>query len=234
MKIKLYNNICSNFYNINMCNSNDKCIISKLSHNSHNSNIEYISDGPIYFNNTSDNNIICKNVNNYNKKIILETFEEYLENISKKDFSKEQLIYDILDGITEQHKIIYKDDLIVIITDYNCDDLLKMHLLVYPMDRTLHTLRDLNKNHIFLLNYIKTKTLEIIKSIYNIDSNVIKIYIDYLLEIWHLHIHFALISNDELQTSCEYSYDLDTVINILDVKTDYYQSIKIKKIVNIS
>lgn len=180
--------------------------------------------------------IICKDINKLDEfffKIIYETYEEYLEIISKRDWIKDKWIYNILDGIAEQDKIIYKDDQIVIIPNYTWDENnnLKMYLLVFPIDKTLHTLRDLNNSHIKLLTHIKNKTLETIKLIYGLDSNIIKMFIHYLPSTYHLHVHFVLISNLDVNSSTEYSHDLDTVINILGIKSDYYQSeyISIKK-----
>ena len=207
--------------------------------------IEYIHDGPIFTNdiyskhkakitNLEGELIVCKDINKldeFYKKIIPETYQEYLEIISQRDFSKEQWVYNILDGIAEQNKIIYRDEYIVIIPNYtwDCMDITKMYLLVFPNDKTLHTLRDLTKTNIDLLVHIKTKTLEVIKSMWGFDSNIIKMYLHYTPSTYHLHIHFVLISNFDVNSSIEYSHDLDNVINTLKIKSDYYQIITMNK-----
>lgn len=180
--------------------------------------------------------IVCNDLNKLDgfcKKIIYETYDEYLTMISKRNFSKEQWVYNILDGISEQDKILYRDNLIVIASNYTWDgkDPLKMYLLVFPTDKTLHTLRDLNSSHIELLQHIKTKTINMINEIYGYEQNVIKMYIHYTPSTFHLHVHFVLVSNIETNSSVEYSHDLDMVINNLKIKSDYYQSndILIKK-----
>jgi m7GpppX diphosphatase len=208
-------------------------------------NIEYIPDGLIFtndiyskhtakINNLEGELIICKDTNKLDgfcKKIAYETHQEYLEIISKRDFTKEQWIYNILDGNAEVDKVVYRDDNIVITPNYNWNgiDSLKMYLIVFPTDKTIHTLRDLTQNHIDLLTHIKNKTLEIIKLKWNFDSDVIKMFIHYMPSTFHLHIHFVLISNVDVNSSVEYSYDLDSVINNLKIKSDYYQSNEIKK-----
>ena len=108
-------------------------------------------------------------------------------------------------------------------------DITKMYLLVFPNDKTLHTLRDLTKTNIDLLVHIKTKTLEVIKSMWGFDSNIIKMYLHYTPSTYHLHIHFVLISNFDVNSSIEYSHDLDNVINTLKIKSDYYQIITMNK-----
>lgn len=180
--------------------------------------------------------IICSDINKLDgfcKKVEYETYQEYKKIISNRDWSKEQWVYNILDGIAEQDKILYQDEHIVIAPNYTwaktCDDnnLNKMYLLVFPMDRKLHTLRDLNSTHIPLLTHIKNKTLEVIKEKYGFDSNVIKMFIHYAPTTYHLHIHFVLVSNTDVNSSIEYSHELDSVINILKIKSDYYQSVDI-------
>jgi len=209
--------------------------------------IEYIHDGIIFVNdiyskqqakltNLEGELIVCKDINKLDgfcKKLVNETYGEYLEIISKRDWGKEQWVYNILDGNAEQDKIIYRDEYIIIAPNYTWDGTnnLKMYLLVFPTDKSLHTLRDLNNTHINLLTHIKTKTLEIIKSTYGFDSDIIKMFIHYTPSTYHLHIHFVLVSNIDVNSSAEYSHDLNTVINILGIKSDYYQSefIDIKK-----
>lgn len=211
------------------------------------SNVEYMMNEPAYtndvyskqpvkINNLEGDLIICSNINKLDgfcKKTVFESYDEYLKIIFERDWSKEQWVYNILDGVAEQDKILYKDEQIVIAPNYTWDgkDILQMYLLVFPTDMTLHTLRDLNLTHLELLTYIKTKTLEVIKSLYGFDSDVIKTFIHYSPSTYHLHVHFVLVSNTDVNSSTEYSHDLDTVMNILQIKSDYYQSndIKIKK-----
>lgn len=209
------------------------------------SKIEYIHDDPLFtndiyskysskINNLDGELIICSNINKIDgfcKKVIEEEYSEYLDIISKRDWSKEQWVYNILDGISEQDKIIYRDEQIVISPNYtwNGNDLSLMYLLVFPIDKTLHSLRDLNSTHIDLLTHMKNKTLEIIKNTYGFNSDIIKMFLHYSPSTYHLHIHFVLISNTNVNSSVEYSYDLDSIINTLKVKSDYYQITNIKK-----
>lgn len=209
--------------------------------------IEFIHDGIIFVNDIYSKQhvklkeldgelIICKDINKLDgfcKKVVYETYQEHLSIISKRNFAKEQWVYNILDGVAEQDKIIYRDEQIVIAPNYTWDskDLFRMYLLVFPIDKTLYTLRDLNSSHIELLKYIKTKTLEVIKSIYGFDSDILKMFVHYAPSTYHLHIHFVLVSNTEVNSSIEYSHELDSIINNLTIKSDYYQSndILIKK-----
>ena len=44
-----------------------------------------------------------------------ETFQEYLDYINKYEQNKDKWIYNIIDGISEQDKIIYRDEFLIVI-----------------------------------------------------------------------------------------------------------------------
>jgi len=194
--------------------------------------------------------IICNDItklDEFNTKIVQETYQEYLEIIKNRDLKKEQWVYNILDGKSENDKILYRDDKIVIIPNYTWNsprfsniyekkiimedniDLSKMHILTFPLDKSLHTIRSLNNSHVSLLKHIKNKTLEIIKEIYNFDKDQIKIYFHYAPSTYHLHVHFTLITYTEINSSVEYSHELSNVIFNLENISDYYQKILMNK-----
>lgn len=180
-------------------------------------------------NNLDGELIICSDINKIDgfcKKIIRETYSEYLDFIKKRDFKKEQWVYNILDGTAEQEKILFRDERLVIIPTYTWsdhNDLAKMHILTFPMEKILHSIRDLDGSHIELLEYMKLKTSEIIKSTYGFESDIIKMYLHYMPSTYHLHIHFVLVSNIDVNSSCEYSHELNTVIENLKINFDYYK-----------
>lgn len=185
-------------------------------------------------NNLEGELIICedlKKLDGFCKKIVPETYEEYLDFISKRDFKKEDWVYNILDGKSEQDKILYKDEQIVICPNYTWDgnDLSKMYLLTFPTDKTLHSIRDLTDKNIELLEHIKNKTLEIIKEKYDFEKETIKIYLHYAPTTYHLHVHFVLVSNTDVNSSIEYSHDLTNVIYNLKINSNYYQIITMNK-----
>jgi len=160
-----------------------------------------------------------------------ESYAEYLQFISAHDFKRESWIYDILHGKKEHDLILFQDEQILIIPNYswNGRDLTKMHVLVFAIDTSLHSLRDLTGKHVELLKYIKIKALSTIKESYDLDESMIKMYVHYSPTYYHLHIHFAAVSNNRLRSSTEYSHNLDTVTDILEMKSDYYQTVSLNK-----
>ena len=179
--------------------------------------------------------IICNDLTKLDKfcnKTIQETYQDYLEFIEKRDFTKEQWVYNILDGQSEQDKILFRNEQIVIIPCYtwsNTQDIEKMHLLVFPLDKKIHSIRDLNSTHIDMLEYSKEKTLEIIKDKYGLERDLIKMYFHYSPSTYHLHIHFVQISNTDVNSSVEYSHELSSVIENLKINSDYYKLVKLNK-----
>lgn len=166
------------------------------------------------------------------RKIVRETYQEYLDFISKYDVDKDKWIYNILDGIEEQEHILYQDDKIVIIPDYkwNGKDVNKLHILVLPKDKNLRSIRSLDASHIELLQYCQSKTCEIIKSIYDVNTDTLKMYFHYAPTTWHLHIHFVHLQNLDANSSVEYCHDLSTVIYNLGIFSDYYKGMLNKRI----
>jgi m7GpppX diphosphatase len=172
--------------------------------------------------------IICNDNNQlrrFEKKIVKETFDEYLKFILKRDTKKDLWIYNIINGISEQESILYRDEYCIIIPTYtwDCKNIDKLHLLCLPVDKTLRSIRSLNSSHNSLLEHMKYTTLDVIKKIYNLNESYIKMFFHYEPSTYHLHIHFVHVNNQECRSSVEYSHELNNVIFNLSICSDYYQ-----------
>jgi m7GpppX diphosphatase len=178
--------------------------------------------------------IICNDINKMRKsekKIIRESFDDYLKYIGKRDIEKDRWIYNIIDGVSEQDDILYRDHKCIVIPTYTWDgeNIDKLHLLCLPIDTRLRCIRSLNSHHIPLLQHMKYITLDIIKSKYNIDECYIKMFFHYEPSTYHLHIHFVNVSNYDSRSSVEYSHELNNVIFNLSICSDYYQKAILNK-----
>jgi m7GpppX diphosphatase len=172
--------------------------------------------------------IICNDVNlmrRSEKRIIRETYEDYLRYIAKRKPTKDQWIYNIIDGTSEQNAILYRDELCVIIPTYIWDGKTvdKLHILCMPTDVSLRCIRSLNSSHILLLEHMKRKTVEIIKNKYGLDEHCLKMFFHYDPSTYHLHIHFVNSAFQYSRSSVEYSHELHNVIFNLSICDDYYQ-----------
>jgi len=220
-------------------NINYKFIPSKLSTIDSISKKELVLKNDVYekYNATAEVQgelIICNDINQmrqFEKKIIRETYYDYIKYIKNRDPKKDQWIYNIIDGTCEQESILYRDELCIIIPTYIWDgkNIEKMHILCLPTDTTLRSIRSLTYKHIPLLEYMKTTTLNIIKEKYGIDEHYIKMFFHYEPSTYHLHIHFVNVSNHDSRSSVEYSHELNNVIFNLSICSDYYQQAILNK-----
>ena len=176
--------------------------------------------------------IVCKDVTQMKqrvKKLVQEDYETYLQTLEKRDVKKDIWIYNIIDGISEQESILYRDDKCIVFINYFWDgkDIDKLQLLCMPIDRNLRSIRSLDASHISLLEHMKSVSLQVIREKYGLEEEYIRMYFHYEPSTYHLHIHFVNISSTQLHSSVEYSHELNSVIFNLKMKTDYYKIIKL-------
>lgn len=174
--------------------------------------------------------IICNDVIKMpqsTNKIKRESFETYVKTLDNRDPAKDKWVYNILDGITEQEMILYRDEKCVVIPSFRWDskNVDKLHILCFPIDVSLRTIRSLTSEHISLLEHMKNIVVQIIKKKYHLEEDCLKMFFHYEPSTYHLHIHFANISNFELGSSVEYSHDLYNVMFILSICSNYYKDV---------
>jgi m7GpppX diphosphatase len=178
--------------------------------------------------NISGELIVCNDVSKMKsceKKIIRESYKSYLKTLENRDQKKDKWIYNILDGISEQESILYRDELCIVIPTYMWDSINvdKLHILCLPLDTSLRSIRSLTNEHITLLEHMKQATTKIIKNKYDLDECYLKMFFHYEPSTYHLHIHFVNSSNHETRSSVEYSHELHNVIFNLSICSDYYK-----------
>jgi m7GpppX diphosphatase len=172
--------------------------------------------------------IVCNDVTKMRrleKKLVRESYQDYLKMLEKRDPKKDQWIYNVIYGISEQEKILYKDDLCIVLPTYMWDsvNIDKLHILCLPKDINLRSIRSLTSEHISLLEHMKKVTLEIIKNKYGIDECYLKMFFHYDPTTYHLHIHFVNTSHYDARSSVEYSHELNNVIFNLSIYSQYYK-----------
>jgi len=159
------------------------------------------------------------------KKLVRETYEEYLTSLKKRDPNKDKWIYNIIEGTSEQELILHRDESCIVIPTYMWDsvNIEKLHILCLPTDVTLRSIRSLTANHIPLLEHMKKVTLETIKAKYGVDECYLKMFFHYEPSTYHLHIHFINTANYEVRSSVEYSHEINNVIFNLSLYSQYYK-----------
>lgn len=176
--------------------------------------------------------IVCNDVRKqkkHSKKIRSELYEEYLISLKMRDPKKDEWIYNVIDGLAEQDKILYQDKLCIIIPTYiwNESDIDKMHLLCLPTDKSLRCIRSLEQRHLPLLEHMKNVTFDVIKNMYDLSREEIKTFFHYEPSTYHLHIHFVNLLHKDCGSSIEYTHDLNSVMFNLSLDSDYYKKIQL-------
>ena len=172
--------------------------------------------------------IICKDVTQMKqrvKKLVQEDYKTYLQTLEKRDAKKDIWIYNIIDGISEQEAILHRDDKCIVFINYFWDgkDIDKLQLLCMPIDKNLRCIRSLDASHIYLLEHMKTVTLNVIREKYGLEEGYIRMYFHYEPSTYHLHIHFVNTASNKLHSSVEYSHELNSVLFNLKMISDYYK-----------
>ena len=163
--------------------------------------------------------------------IIQESYVDYLTFLQTYPLEKDQWIYNIINGKCEQDQIIFQDDQFILLPNYTWVNkkINYLHLLSFPKDTSLRSLRSLEGKHVPFLKYLKKITYKKIKESYDLDETQMKAFIHYVPSTYHLHVHFVHIYHPNCDSSTEYSHFLDDVIYNLSMQSDYYQNHDLRK-----
>ncbi|XP_037970462.2 m7GpppX diphosphatase [Plutella xylostella] len=164
--------------------------------------------------------------------VVVETPELYaactLPHIEKEQFTL-QWVYNILEGKSEQDRIVYdskcEKEGFVLVPDLKWDGLTKetLYLLAIVRQRGIKSLRDLNASHLPLLKNIRDKGKKAILDKYKVPGSQLRIYLHYQPSFYHLHVHFTYLRHEAPGIYAEKAHLLDTVINNIEMMPDYYQ-----------
>jgi len=69
------------------------------------------------------------------------------------------------------------------------------------------------------------KSLFTIYSKFNLNLSDLKIYFHYEPYVYHLHLHFANVKFIDVNSSVEYSHEINNVIHNLSLDDEYYKNI---------
>lgn len=156
-----------------------------------------------------------------------ESYEDYINNVYPVIINQNiDWIRNILDHKKENDNILYEDEYFVLMPDLKWDGRLdSLYCLAIVKNYNLRSIRDLKGEHIQYLKHIYKKSLDIIKHKFNTDENQLRAYFHYHPSFWHLHIHFNLIQNNTLGACIDFSHSFNTVIQNLELHSEYYQKV---------
>jgi m7GpppX diphosphatase len=171
-------------------------------------------------------------IKRYSKKefsLISETRHRY-ETIVRPYVEKNQLdaqwIYNIIDGKSEQERILLETDQFIVVPGSMWDGkaIESLHILVLVKSHDIHNIRYLKSEHIPILESLLEKTTDLISLKYGVSSTNIRAFFHYPPTFYHLHIHFTTLENRLCGCEVERAHLVQDVIDHLKLQNDYYQT----------
>jgi hypothetical protein len=146
----------------------------------------------------------------------------YIDSIYEKNV---KWIFNILNGLTEQNRIMFKNDNFII-----CKDILwtdnDPYMLCIPFKK-IKTIRELTSDDIVLLEEMRDNILNITNNL-NIKKNQLYMFFHYHPSYYQLHLHICNINNILLETKIMRYYHLDDIIDKLKMDTNYWKNAILK------
>ncbi|KAG9289971.1 hypothetical protein G9A89_010277 [Geosiphon pyriformis] len=162
-------------------------------------------------------------------KIYQDVVKSFIEAIP---ISRIQWVYNILAKDKEAEKILLEsagEDGFIVLPDMKWDGvtLESLYLLAIVNRRDIHSLRDLNQNHLSFLKNLRRKILDFIPARFpGIRPDQLRLFVHYQPSYYHFHVHITHIAQDSIPggIAIEKAHLLDTIIdNIANIAGDYYQ-----------
>ncbi|CAG9824392.1 unnamed protein product [Phaedon cochleariae] len=143
-----------------------------------------------------------------------------------------QWVYNILEHKSETERIVYEDPDpetgFILVPDLKWSgEVDTLYLLAIVNKHHIKSLRDLTQEHLPLLQNIRDKGIEAIKTKYSLDASQLRIYLHYQPSFYHLHIHFCCLKHEAPGILAEKAHLLSNVISNIELLSDYYQKVTI-------
>ena len=174
-------------------------------------------DNTLFFENKKNNYIIIKEKPEIYKRHLL----PYINNLFEINT---KWIFNIINGKTEQDKVMLKesDHIVVKDTNWNSDSSDLFYILSIPFE-LIKTIRELRKKHIPLLEDMKKKCLLVAKD-YNLNESQLYFFFHYHPSFYQLHLHCSIINHPKLSAKYFRCNMLDTVISNLKKSSYFYRN----------
>lgn len=156
--------------------------------------------------------------------LVIESYEEYLEKITKLTESNYRWIYDIVDRKSENESVIDDVSDYILMADYTWDQkyLEQLHLLIIVKDKQLKSVRDIEQNHIDKLKKYVDDSIKKVSELYGFGKNQLKVFFHYPPSVFLLHIHVAHVNRIDAKTSFEKCLDFYSVMKNIQLDKNYY------------
>ena len=161
----------------------------------------------------------------------IETAQMYSENINNIIKADKEWIYNIIDKVSEQDSIIYENNDIIMMPNlsWKNNNIKDLYLLVIFKDKNLYSVRTLNNKHIDMLERTRENIYNMLEIKYGLTKQNVMMYFHYKPSVWQLHLHVINIASQQIHNNkLPRSHLLNTVINNIKIKTDYYETVDLE------
>ncbi|KAI0674140.1 scavenger mRNA decapping enzyme [Trametes maxima] len=146
--------------------------------------------------------------------------------------SRTQWVENILNGVSEADKILFRDpdpeSGYVLLPDMKWDltTLSSLYLVAISLNRSIRSLRDLNKTHLGMLRSIRQKAAQVVKERWGLDQGSLRMFIHYQPSYYHFHVHVVNANYQGLPgMSAGQAHLLDDIISLIECDPDESPSI---------
>ncbi|TFK27619.1 mRNA decapping enzyme [Coprinopsis marcescibilis] len=147
--------------------------------------------------------------------------------IAEFPLSRTQWVENILNGLSEQSKILYSNPQFLILPDMKWDlkTVSSLYLVTLVQDRSIKSLRDLRGHHIDLLKAIRDQAERIVLERWNLAKGTLRMYIHYQPSYYHFHVHIVNVNYlpGGLGMTVGQAHLLDDVISLLELDSNVFQ-----------
>jgi len=141
--------------------------------------------------------------------------------------SRTQWVEDILNGVSEADKVLYRDDSpddgFVLLPDMKWDlsNVSTLYLVAISYNRGIRSLRSLKKKHIGMLHTIKSEASRIVQERWGLPAGGFRFYVHYQPSYYHFHVHIVNANYVGIPSmAVGQAHVLDDLISMLELSAD--------------
>ncbi|KAI1798380.1 scavenger mRNA decapping enzyme [Ganoderma leucocontextum] len=146
--------------------------------------------------------------------------------------SRTQWVENILNGTSEAEKVVHRDPspehgyLMLPDMKWDLTTLSSLYLVAISFNRSIRSLRDLNKTHLGMLKSIRREAARVVKERWGLDQGSLRMFIHYQPSYYHFHVHIVNVNYHGLPgMSTGQAHLLDDIISLLECDPDNGPSI---------
>ncbi|KAI0827016.1 scavenger mRNA decapping enzyme [Trametes gibbosa] len=143
--------------------------------------------------------------------------------ISAFPLSRTRWVDNILNGVSEADKILFRDPApetgFVILPDMKWDltTISSLYLVAIAFNRDIRSLRDLNKAHLGMLKSIRREATRVANQRWGLEQGSLRMFIHYQPSYYHFHVHIVNANYHGLQgMSAGQAHLLDDIISLIE------------------